>query len=507
MTASTWYVSSVAYTAITQFAISHAYSIGDIVRSLAAPANNSKGVFRCTTAGTSGGSESAWQQSNGSTTTQGGAVFTTVTGSSTYHWSAAAGDLGSATGTTNNGFAAAGDTVYVSSDHSESFSNPTYFNNISGSWNVTTFVISVNRGGSVPPVAADITSGATLTASASNLNIDPAFPIYFNGVTIAATAGNITFNGSFYRATYFKNCALQLNSSSAASLINCNNPARITLDNTTVSFGKATQGFSSASYSFDITWINTASALLGTMPTNLFIPGAPGLYVTCRGVDLSATTGTLVQSSASNEGVKALFDSCKIASSVTRFGTTSAGSNDAVELVNCYDGTNTINEYYSSAGKVLTERTIVVTGGATDDIGTFSLKMVSASTGLSKWGYGLDTFWFDVENTATGSSKTATVEINSSAALNNDDIFLTLEYQGTSSSPVASFATSLPTTLLTANAAITTSSQTWTSSPATPAPQKIQITFTPQVAGRVRGKITLGKISTTVYVNPVITIT
>jgi hypothetical protein len=52
-----------------------------------------------------------------------------------------------------------------------------------------------------------------------------------------------------------------------------------------------------------------------------------------------------------------------------------------------------------------------------------------------------------------------------------------------------------------------TSTATWNSSPATPVKQRLQFTFTPQIAGRVRGQVRLGKPSTTVYVDPVITIT
>ena len=82
-----------------------------------------------------------------------------------------------------------------------------------------------------------------------------------------------------------------------------------------------------------------------------------------------------------------------------------------------------------------------------------------------------------------------------------------LEYQGTSGSSLASMATSLPATVLTTASAVTTSTATWNSSPATPVKQHLQVTFTPQVAGRVRGQVRLGKPSTTVYVDPVITIT
>ena len=165
------------------------------------------------------------------------------------------------------------------------------------------------------------------------------------------------------------------------------------------------------------------------------------------------------------------------------------------------------NERYTAGGSTVTERTITLTGGAADDVGSFSLKMVSGSARIDKWVGPIMSFWLDVENTSTGSSKTATVEIVSSASLNNDDIWLLLEYMGTAGSQLASFVDSNPVTPLTAAVAVTTSTAPWNSSPATPVYQKLQVTFTPQRAGRVRGRVMLGKASTTVYVDPTIVIT
>jgi hypothetical protein len=225
-------------------------------------------------------------------------------------------------------------------------------------------------------------------------------------------------------------------------------------------------------------------------------------------VDLSAVTGTLVTNGgASGVGSKYLFDSCRIASGATRYNATSvANTRDLVELVNCYDGTNIIGEAYQPGGAVTTERTITLSGGATDDVGTFSHKMVS-NTNVDKYVSPLLGFWLDIEQQAVGSSKTATVEIISSASLNNDEISLLLEYQGTTGSSIASIATSLPATPLTAASAVTASTATWTASPATPVRQKLVVTFTPQVAGRVRGQVRLGKPAATVYYNPSVTIT
>jgi hypothetical protein len=259
----------------------------------------------------------------------------------------------------------------------------------------------------------------------------------------------------------------------------------------------------------EVIWLNTPGAIIGTAPTNLFSTGSNNyvLLMTLRGVDLSAVTaGPLAVNGGAKAPFKILMDSCRIASAVARYTPGSVTiSNDLIELINCYDGTNIINESYQPAGSVVTERTITLSGGATDDVGVFSHKLVS-NTNIDKYVQPLTGFWMDLENTAVGSSKTATVEIISSLTLNNDDVSLLLEYQGTTGSSVASFANTLPANVLTANAAVTTSTATWNSSPATPQKQKLVVTFTPQVAGRVRGQVRLGRASTTVYLNPLITI-
>jgi hypothetical protein len=230
--------------------------------------------------------------------------------------------------------------------------------------------------------------------------------------------------------------------------------------------------------------------------------------VTCRGVDLSAVVGTLMSIQGSNLSFnKVLLDSCKIASSVTRISspTNSTGTGDEIELVNCYDGANVINERHTVAGDVTADRSTYLSGGAQDDIGNYSMKLASSSRSDFAT-FPLDCFALDVENTVTGSSKTATVEVISSSTLNNNDIRLLLEYMGTSGNPIASFIDTLVNTL-TASSALPSSSSTWNSPPSTPQKQLLQVTFTPQRAGRVRGLVRLGKVSTTVWVNPQIAIT
>lgn len=503
-----WYVSSTAYAAITAFVPSVAYSVGDI-RKPTAPVLKAQWVFRCTTAGTAG-TEPAWPTANNSTITTGGATFTNVTGQSTYGWSAAAGDVPTLVGAVGTFRFAGGDRMFISSDHSETqTTNSTY-----GSGNATVSflggqVLSVNRAGSVPPVAADLTAGASCAITGvTTLTLDTQFPIYHYGIIYSAVTG-LNMGGTGVKTAYLDTCQMSLTGASSTGRMATGVSSALILYNTTLRFTHANQFMGTTSGLYELIWLNTAPGIAAgsTVPTQLFSPtsGTNPNLMTIRGVDLSAITTTLV--THANAGSKYLFDSCRIASGVVRYnGAAAANTRDEVELVNCFDGTNFISERYQPSGAVTTEFTITLSGGAADNVGTFAHKMVSTAL-IDKYANTLNGFWLDVGYATTGSSKTATVEIISSASLNNDEISLLLEYEGTVSSSLASFGTTLPANVLTAASAVTTSTATWNSSPATPVKQKLQVTFTPRTAGRVRGQVRLGKASTTVYYNPQVTIT
>lgn len=501
---SDWYVSSAAWTAIAQFAASGAYTVGQIVRPLTAPAFAAQFAFRCTTAGTAS-TEPAWPATNNATVTTGGATFTNVTGQAAYGWSAAAGNLFCLTGGGGAARQAIGDRFFLSSDHTETntAANSYGYSGGPGGYGVIQF-ISVNRAGSVPPAPGDTLSGATIYANGSGqFTFDNPTNTYWQGVTInfGGTCSALSFGLNGSRGFYLRNCAINFTTSTTTAYIIAGNPTNIVLDNTTLQFNNAGQYIRFINF-WDFRWLG--GSFLGTAPTTLFNIFQPSAPITCRGVDLSVITTALFTSGSNT--VKALFDSCRIASGVTRISMSAPTlTDDEVELVNCYDGTNIIAERHTNAGDLTTNRSTTLVGGAQDDVGLFSHQMVSSSR-ADMLSMTLDGFWMDVENTYVGSTRTATVEIVSSASLNTTDISLTLEYLGTSGSSLAAVAGTLANAL-TAAAALPTSTATWNSPPSTPVYQHIQTTFTPQQAGRVRGVVRLGKPSTTVYLNPQIIVT
>jgi hypothetical protein len=462
-----WYVSSVVHATIATWAASTAYTVGQLIRPTT-PSAFQYFVFRCTTAGTTSGTEPNWATptANNATVTNGTAVFTNITGQSAYGWSAPAGTLVTITAYLTGGRALAGDRIFLSSDHSEATNATSVFFNQQTHASGLIQILSVNRAGSVPPIAADLQSGAAYSVSgAINIVIDAYCNLFWQGVTIRSNGG-FAFNSSGSKSQYFKNCAFVFTTSSTARLAS-GPPCEVTLDNTTVEFGHVGQaiGGSGSSGAFDFTWINTPSAIQGAIvPTALFNTSVDQTSIVCRGVDLSAVTTMLLNTPAAAVSTKVLLDSCRIASGVTRYTLASILSPvfDEIELVNCYDGTNVINERHTAVGWVVSDTGVVMSGGAQDDLSAFSHKLVAFLTRSDRSVQPLDSFWIDVTNNVIGSSKTATVEVLAPTSLNNDDIKLLLEYMGTAGgSSLASFVTSGPA-VLASPSALASSTASWT---------------------------------------------
>jgi hypothetical protein len=96
------YCDSVAYTAVAQWAATHAYTVGQIVRQLAAPTANNERCFLCIVAGTSLSTEPAWVLTRGAKTVEAaGPTWMECTGlpalcadnTNTNAWHASAGSI------------------------------------------------------------------------------------------------------------------------------------------------------------------------------------------------------------------------------------------------------------------------------------------------------------------------------------------------------------------------------------------------------------------------------
>jgi hypothetical protein len=113
-----------------------------------------------------------------------------------------------------------------------------------------------------------------------------------------------------------------------------------------------------------------------------------------------------------------------------------------------------------------------------------------------------------VWNSAVGNPLTATVEIvTDNVTLKDDEAWLEIEYLGSSAQPISTRVNDRKANLTATGSNQTSSSVTWTTTGlATPVKQKLEVTFTPQMAGYVIGRVVLAKASTTMYACPKMTI-
>lgn len=514
---SDWYCSSVAWSAVTAWSNGLTATVGMLRRQLATPTVGNERVWRCTTSGTTGGSEPSWTLTKGSTTSDNGVVWTEVTGSSAHQqdngvtnsWTAPHARVENMVawmGSSDRGFA--------SSDHTQTTSTAGYTSAATSGM----IFASVNRTtGNIPPAAADITAGATIGITTSGQFMS-GFMGDWTGFTFSQGAsaggieiGSVTTSGSLRH----RNCTYTLAANSATPdvyLGASNNGAglKIRLDNPTFSFANAAQ---SVVFNY-----GTARAFIygvsfaGTLPTHAFTAGSgnnAGGVLEISASDFSGfgSSNNLFSLSCLNV-ITVRMTNCRL-STTAPLGTPVANNGASqvrLELINCDSGSAGYrNEWHSPEGDITTETTFTLSGGATDGIQAVSHKCVSSS--IASIVAPLEGPVLGVWNTLTTGSHTAAVQIESTGTLNNDDIWLEIDYLGSSSHPLGTVADDSIATAITSDAAQTSSSATWAGSLGSAVKQQLEVAFSPAMVGMVQGRIKLAKPSTTVYVDPVLAIT
>lgn len=503
-----WYVGSTKYSAVTQWAASTAYSVGDLRRQLASPTVGNERVFRCTTAGTSGGTEPTWVLTTGGTTNDGTAVWTEVTGNSTYGWTAAIARVRVALSK-----AAAGDTIYVSNNHAAT--EAATVNWASPGTAASPVVIQCVDDSATPPTAT-ATTATEATTGASHFGFQGM--AICRGVSIAcgtgASVADLRFNSSTAAWWRMEGCALSLGCSSTNARIyigsdtasQCNGVEWV---NVTVQFANASQNIAA---NVPFRWRNTASAIQGaTLPTVLFVgnAAAQSSATEVEGVDLSALgSGKSIVNIGTNSYGRWRFIDCKLGSSVSpTTGSVTAQSGRQVEFINC-DSADTNYRFYRQnyAATEQQETTIVRSGGASD--GTTAVSRKISSTANSKWFAPYESMPIEYWNEAVGGSLTATVPVvTDGVTLTDAEAWVEVEYLGTSGFPLGSFASdriSDPVFGTPANQATDGVSSWATTGLASPVTQTLSVSFTPQEKGLIRARVCLAKPSTTVYYDPLL---
>lgn len=407
---------------------------------------------------------------------------------------------------------AAGDDFWVAADHAETQASAMTCTSPGLDANPCR-IICVDHTGTVPPVSADLRTTATISTTGNN-NLTIGGTFYCEGITF--TAGATTNNASLIigiggvsRNQVFKNCSLRIGGSNISARLTLGNSGGnsqvIRLINTTLSFASVSQ---SAILKTRIFWENTTSALLGTIPTLLFITTATFTSISrIVGVDLSAAgSGKTLVDQGIDTIAEVNFLDCKLGSSVTI-----ASNNDlfygsvAVRAVNC-DAADTNYRYYWNGyeGTITQETTIIRTDGATDGTTPISLKMVSNAN--TKFFTPLRSDWIIFWSDTTGAKTVAIPVLTDNVTLTDREAWVEVEYLGTSGFPLGIFVSDAAAdALATATNQATDSSSTWTTTGlGTPVKQSLSVNFTTAEKGLFRARVCLAKASTTMYFDPLI---
>lgn len=415
-----------------------------------------------------------------------------------------------------DGIDAAGDTIYVSQSHSESTAAAVSLG-FAGTLATPTYLLCGDDAAAPPTTPS--TAANVATTGASNITITSK-GLVEEGINWLC--GSSTNSASFLYSQdagifYKKGGSIVLNNSNTASRIyfglgSGNNESRVVLENVGFKFGSTSQAIQLANANVEL---NGCSVLSGSSsPTSLFnaFGGVSGI---ATGLDLSnvATTTSLFITGWGALG-RFIFRGLKLPASWTGgiFSSSGAPANPGfrVELHDYMVGTTKLQLWAADyQGSVKSESALVRTGGASDGTNSYSWQMVTNAN--SEFPHmALETPEIPPKwNSATGASKTVTVEIlhDSVTALNDDEIWLDVWYRGTSGSSVQTLISDRRSSILSSAAAQTTSSETWTTTGMTnPNKQKLSVTFTPQEAGFIQARVCLAKASKTVYVDPVITV-
>jgi hypothetical protein len=494
-----------------------AVTLGQIVKN-----NSATHYFIASTAGTPGASEPTYNTAAGATTTDGTCTWTSLGAVGSFSaWGAPHARLANAYATN---WGAAGNKFYIADNHAETQASTMSLGG-PGTATLPTYTMCVDRTAALPPVEANYNTGATFAttgAFAIAVNPAPAGLGWYQGLTFSAGSGSggasINLASAIGSHSVFKNCAFILANTNVNSGIGGgvtgNTGGSLLWDNCTVQFGATAQKISLATMNFE--WRNTPSAIQGaTLPTQLFVPNflGAGTSAVCRGVDFSAYSGQLMMNNPASTA-PLVFEDCKFHASMTRYGTTATTGYPSAPVitVRCDSGaTNykaTRDEY---SGSQVTETSITRVGGATDGTTPTSDKIVTNAQAAFLAPFRM--LPLAIWNEVTGADVTVTVygTINSASLPLNDEIWMDVQYLGSSGSPIASIKTTSKSHPLATGAAVSSDGSTWNGggSGAGWSPFKLVATLTspqPQMKGYIYASVRAAKASATYYIDPLPTL-
>jgi len=400
---------------------------------------------------------------------------------------------------------AAGDTFYVAHDHNEAIAAATTLTG-KGTAAAPSYVICVDRAGSVPPVSADLRNTAVYSTTGANALTLDLLVSYNYGITFSAGTGAVnsalTISRGGPNKTVFEQCVLKKAGTTANSFAIAvsgggSNNYQVKLINCSFYFGATGDGINGSLPSNLEIIGGTALATGSSVPTTMFAPGTQLQSMIIRGMDFSANAiGTLIGATSGRPQIQLI--GCKRHASTT-VATTPTGNAAVIDVIDvASSGINYIQERYTYQCTQTIETTIVRTGGATDGTTAIAWKFVPTTNNEIPLPYEAPpiTIW----NDSTSSITVTLYGIWSGGAVpTNTDIWFDVSYLGDASSP-------LFTELSTGRADVLAAASNWASDTSTwggsTTKFKMSATFTPGQKGPLSLTIKLGAASGTFYVDP-----
>lgn len=430
-----------------------------------------------------------------------------------YVWSGGSGAGGTSWATAYTTLAAActakaaGDTFFVAHDHAESGAAAANVTIVSPGTEVTACkIFCVNRAGSVPPVAADLRTTATITSTTTGAillqgSVAECYGITFNCGTGSSTV-SLNAGSSAGRSWRFVNCKFRLPTTSNSARIQFGAGATVTiLENCTVQFAAIAQGITVNTNRLVIRNTTAGAFVVGSIPTVLFLSAGPN-GVMLEGVDLSASgAGKTLFTAVGGWSADNVLKDCKLGASVTVIGGTYTGGGGARATVIRSDSgdTNYRSEYYNIWGSQTVETTIVRSGGASDGTTPIAWKIVTTASTIPVLPF--ECLPISLWNETVGSPLTVTLQgiWGDGVVPTNADIWIEVEYLGTSGSCLGNRATSGEASMIETAANLPAGSGTWGGSTT---PFAMSATVTPQEKGPITIYVKATKSAATFYIDP-----
>lgn len=423
-------------------------------------------------------------------------------------WAKAATTLATAVGA-----ASAGETIYVADGHSESTGAGVTYTMPGTAANPLKVLCVDDTGDPEPP--SSLATGAVVATGAGAYAISIDGYCYVHGITFNAGVGSSNDADIFLQSTgsaatqTYKSCVFYLATTrGGGSTITIGPASEVPMAATWIDCD--VQFNSTGSYLVPratLYWLG-GSVLSGVLPDVLFKPDRRNLMFV-QGLDLSYIT-SIVYEPTNTERDAVQFVDCQMGSGATFVsGTMSIPNNGTIEFINC-DSADTNYRFHRQNYQATEthETTKVRTGGASDGTTTFSRAITTTANVTPHFPY--ESMWMEAWNETTGSEITVTVPIvyDSATNLQNDEVWLEVEYLGTSGYPLGSFATNRISDPIFGTPADLTAdgSSTWGGSWTNENKDVLAVAVTPQEKGIIRARVCVAKASQTLYYDPLLQI-